>query len=102
MGESSRSGASLIGAGGSAGTAAGGLIDMNSKNFGATILGEAVNRAVTDLARQLESNAARLPTRVVVVEGLVAECLRQHTGVERGHAQRREGGRPARGQAPAS
>ncbi len=73
VGESSRSGASLIGAGGSAGTAAGGLIDMNSKNFGATILGEAVNRAVTDLARQLESNAARLPTRVVVVEGLVAD-----------------------------
>jgi hypothetical protein len=46
---------------------------MNSKNFGATLLGEAVNKAVTGLARQLEANAARLPTRVVVVEGLVAD-----------------------------
>jgi curli biogenesis system outer membrane secretion channel CsgG len=73
VGESSRSGATLLGSGGSSGTAAGGLIDMNSKNFGATILGEAVNKAVTELAKQLESNAARLPTHAVVVEGLVAD-----------------------------
>ena len=73
VGESSRSGATMLGSGGSTGAAAGGLIDMNSKNFGATILGEAVNKAVTGLASQIESNAARLPTRVVVVEGLVAD-----------------------------
>ena len=73
VGESSRSGATMLGSGGSTGAAAGGLIDMNSKNFGSTLLGEAVNKAVTGLARQIESNAARLPTRVVVVEGLVAD-----------------------------
>jgi curli biogenesis system outer membrane secretion channel CsgG len=73
VGESARSGATLLGAGGSSANSAGGLIDMNSKNFGATLLGEAVNKAVTGLARQLEANAARLPTRVVVVEGLVAD-----------------------------
>lgn len=73
VGESSRSGASLIGAGGASGTAAGGLIDMNSKNFGATILGEAVNKAVTGLARQLEASASRLPVRAVVIDGLVAD-----------------------------
>jgi curli biogenesis system outer membrane secretion channel CsgG len=73
VGESSRSGATLLGSGGSAVNSAGGLVDMNSKNFGATILGEAVNKAVTGLARQLESNAARLPTHVVVAEGLVAD-----------------------------
>jgi curli biogenesis system outer membrane secretion channel CsgG len=74
VGESSRSGATLLGAGGSSANSAGGLIDMNSKNFGATLLGEAVNKAVTGLAKQLETNAARLPTRVVVVEGLVADA----------------------------
>ena len=73
VGESSRSGATMLGSGGSTGAAAGGLIDMNSKNFGSTLLGEAVNKAVTGLARQIESNAARLPTRTVVVEGLVAD-----------------------------
>jgi curli biogenesis system outer membrane secretion channel CsgG len=74
VGESSRSGAMLTGAGGSSANAAGGLIDMNSKNFGSTILGEAVNKSVTELAKKLEINAARLPTRVVVVEGLVADA----------------------------
>lgn len=74
LGQSSRSGATLLGAGGSSGTAAGGIIDMNSKNFGATILGEAVHKSVAELARQLEANAARLPTRAVVVEGLVADA----------------------------
>ncbi len=73
VGESSRSGATLLGSGGSSGASAGGLIDMNSRNFGATILGEAVNKAVVGLAKQLEGNAARLPTRTVVVEGLVAD-----------------------------
>ncbi len=46
---------------------------MNSKNFGATILGEAVNKAVTGLARQLEASASRLPVRAVVIDGLVAD-----------------------------
>ncbi|MBI4875662.1 MAG: curli production assembly protein CsgG [Acidobacteria bacterium] len=74
VGESSRGGATLLGSGGSRVASAGGVMDMSSKNFGATLLGEAVNKAVTGLARQVESNAARLPTHKVVVEGLVADA----------------------------
>src|SRR5579871_4711910 len=50
-GESSRGGTSLIGAGGGGGGAGGGAYDMSSKNFGATILGEATNQAVTKMAQ---------------------------------------------------
>ncbi len=73
-GESKRSGESLLGAGGGAGVAAGGLADMSSANFGSTILGEAVHQAVDSLAQQLEQSADRLPTQQVHVEGLVADA----------------------------
>jgi curli biogenesis system outer membrane secretion channel CsgG len=73
-GESSRSGTGLLGAGGSGYGAAGGGIDMKSSNFGATILGEAVNKAVADLAQQLDAKAAALPTVVVQISGLVADA----------------------------
>ena len=73
-GESSRSGTGLLGAGGSGYGAGGGGIDMKSSNFGATILGEAVNKAVTDLAQQLDAKAASLPTTVVQISGLVADA----------------------------
>jgi curli biogenesis system outer membrane secretion channel CsgG len=73
-GESSRSGAGLLGAGGGGYGAGGGGIDMKSSNFGATILGEAVNKAVADLAQQLDAKAAALPTTVIEISGLVADA----------------------------
>jgi curli biogenesis system outer membrane secretion channel CsgG len=74
-GESTRSGTGLIGAGGStAGPEAGAGIDMRSKNFGNTILGEAITKCVADLASQLDSKAAALPANIVQVSGLVADA----------------------------
>ena len=73
-GESSRSGTGLLGAGGSGYGAGGGGIDMKSSNFGATILGEAVTKAVADLAQQLDAKAAALPTTVMQISGLVADA----------------------------
>ena len=73
VGESSRKGTSLIGAGGgdiSAGAGGG----VASKNFGSTILGEAVNAAVDQLCAQFDSEAAQLPTKAVVIDGLVADA----------------------------
>jgi curli biogenesis system outer membrane secretion channel CsgG len=72
-GESSRSGTGLLGTGGSDAGAAGAGLDMRSSNFGATILGEATNKAVTDLASQLEAKAGSLPTVVMTINGLVAD-----------------------------
>ncbi len=73
-GESKRSGATLLGAGGSSDTAAGGIVDMRSSNFANTILGEAVGQAVASVATQLQGNASRLPARVVKIDGLVADA----------------------------
>jgi curli biogenesis system outer membrane secretion channel CsgG len=73
-GESKRSGTSLLGAGGSSGTAAGGALDMKSSNFASTILGEAIGQAVTSVASQLQSNSDKLSARVVKIEGLVADA----------------------------
>ncbi|MGO9094470.1 MAG: CsgG/HfaB family protein [Bryobacteraceae bacterium] len=73
VGESTRKGTSLIGAGGgdiSAGAGGG----VASKNFGSTILGEAVNAAVDQLCAQFDSEAAQLPTKAVVIDGLVADA----------------------------
>jgi curli biogenesis system outer membrane secretion channel CsgG len=72
-GESKRKGVSLVGAGGGGGNAAGGGYDMTSKNFGETILGEAVHQAVNDMATQLEQKADVLPTRKAEFSGLVAD-----------------------------
>jgi curli biogenesis system outer membrane secretion channel CsgG len=73
-GESSRKGTGLLGSGGSWAGAGGGGLDMRSSNFGATILGEATNKAVDDMAKQLDSKAATLPTVEVHVSGLVADA----------------------------
>ncbi|MCC7499310.1 MAG: curli production assembly protein CsgG [Bryobacterales bacterium] len=73
-GESSRSGTSLLGAGGASGAGGGGAYDMTSKNFGDTILGEAVNQAVTGLSQQLEASASKLPVHEVKIEGLIADA----------------------------
>jgi len=72
-GESKRSGTSLVGAGGSHGDAGGGAYDMTSKNFGDTILGEAVHQAVNSMAEQLDTKTGAIPTRKVEISGLVAD-----------------------------
>lgn len=72
-GESTRSGTNLLGAGGSGGSGGGGAGDMSSSNFADTILGEATAQAVTQVASHLEQDTARLPGRVVVLSGLVAD-----------------------------
>jgi curli biogenesis system outer membrane secretion channel CsgG len=73
-GESARGGTSLLGAGGNSTAAGGGGYDMRSSNFHATILGEATNKAVTDVAGQLEARADNLPTAPAPkVDGLVAD-----------------------------
>jgi len=72
-GESTRSGTSLLGAGGGGGGAGGAAYDMSSSNFGATIIGEATNKAVTEVAMKLDDSAAKLPTVVIAVDGLVAD-----------------------------
>ncbi len=72
-GESERSGTSLIGSGGNWNDAGSGGINMGSSNFANTILGEAVNKAVTQAATQLDESAAKLPTVVIKVDGMVAD-----------------------------
>lgn len=72
-GESTRKGTSLVGAGGGGGNAAGAGYDMTSKNFGETILGEAVHAAVNQMATQLDSKAEGLPSRKAEFSGLVAD-----------------------------
>ncbi|HVP00613.1 MAG TPA: CsgG/HfaB family protein [Bryobacteraceae bacterium] len=72
-GESERSGTSLVGSGGNWHDAGGGGIDMGSSNFANTILGEAVNKAVTQAAALLDESAAKLPTVVIKVDGMVAD-----------------------------
>ena len=73
-GESSRSGTNLLGAGGANGGAGGGGVDMNSSNFASTIIGEATAQAVADLSTQLNQQAGRLPDRVIVIDGLIADA----------------------------
>lgn len=72
-GESTRKGTSLVGAGGGGGTAAGGGYDMTSKNFGETIMGEAVKQAVTQMATQFDTKSDALPTRKAEFAGIVAD-----------------------------
>jgi curli biogenesis system outer membrane secretion channel CsgG len=72
-GESTRSGTSLVGAGGGYGGAGGGGLDMSSSNFAQTILGEAVTKAVDSVGAQLDTDAANLPTEKATYSGLVAD-----------------------------
>lgn len=73
MGESTRKGTSLLGAGGGSVVGAG-AVDMTSSNFANTIIGEAVNKAVVQLCGTLDQQSAALPARAVVIEGLVADA----------------------------
>jgi curli biogenesis system outer membrane secretion channel CsgG len=72
-GESTRSGTSLLSAGGSGSGSGASSYDMTSTNFANTILGEAVHQAVNSLAEHLDANAATLPTHKVELSGLVAD-----------------------------
>ncbi len=72
-GESSRSGMFLGGGGGTGYSGGGGAFDMSSSNFAQTILGEAVNKAVTDCATQLDNAAGTLPIIKANYSGLVAD-----------------------------
>ncbi len=73
MGESTRSGTSLVGAGGGWGSGGGGGLDMGSSNFANTILGEAVRKAVDDTGAQLDGAVDKVPTIKLEVNGLVAD-----------------------------
>jgi curli biogenesis system outer membrane secretion channel CsgG len=73
IGESVRTGTSLLGAGGGD-VVGGGHVDMTSRNFANTIIGEAVDSAVKQLCSQLDQGAGRLPARAVVIDGLVADA----------------------------
>jgi curli biogenesis system outer membrane secretion channel CsgG len=73
-GQSTRSGVSLLGSGGSAGGYGAGNFDMTSSNFHETILGEAVHQAVDSVVKQLEQDATKIPAKQVQIEGLVADA----------------------------
>jgi curli biogenesis system outer membrane secretion channel CsgG len=73
VGESTRSGTSLVGGGGGWSGGGGGGLDMSSSNFGATILGEAVHKAVDDLGTQLDDKATGLPQHKATYSGVVAD-----------------------------
>jgi hypothetical protein len=72
-GESTRSGTTLFGAGSSSRTTAGGGVDMTSSNFANSIIGEATAAAVSNLRADLVAGASRIPVRVQVIDGLVAD-----------------------------
>ena len=72
-GESSRGGTTLVGAGAGGSGGGGGAFDMSSSNFGATILGEAVHKAVDSLGQQLDDKASAMPTHKAEISGLVAD-----------------------------
>jgi curli biogenesis system outer membrane secretion channel CsgG len=72
-GESKRGGLSLVGAGGGGGGAGAGAFDTSSKNFGETILGEAILQAVNATGDQLDAKSDSLPTRKAEASGLVAD-----------------------------
>ena len=71
-GESSRENASLLGGGSNWHGWGGGAVDFGSSDFAQTILGEAVNVAVTKLSTGVIADNSKLQARTISVEGLVA------------------------------
>src|SRR6266478_403989 len=71
-GESSRENTSLLGGGSNWHGWGGGAVDFGSSDFAQTILGEAVNVAVTKLSTGVISDNSKLQARTISVEGLVA------------------------------
>ncbi len=72
-GESSRSGAGLYGGGRAGGAGGVGNIDMTASNFGSTLIGEAVNKAVDPVVNDLERYSDRISSHVKPVDALVAD-----------------------------
>ena len=70
-GESKRGGTSLLGAGAGGGGGGGAGMSMGSSNFGATILGEATNQAVSECAAKIETSAGKLPAPTL--DGMIAD-----------------------------
>ncbi|MGB8771625.1 MAG: CsgG/HfaB family protein [Candidatus Korobacteraceae bacterium] len=71
-GESSRESTSLLGGGSNWHGFGGGAVDFGSSDFQQTIIGEAVNAAVTQMSTELVADAPKLEARTISVEGLVA------------------------------
>jgi curli biogenesis system outer membrane secretion channel CsgG len=71
-GESSRESTSMLGGGGNWHGWGGGNVDFGSSDFQQTIIGEAVNAAVTQMAGELVADNSKLEARTITVEGLVA------------------------------
>jgi curli biogenesis system outer membrane secretion channel CsgG len=71
-GESSRESTSMLGGGSNWHGWGGGAVDFGSSDFQQTIIGEAVNAAVTEMSAGLVADAPKLEARTVTVEGLVA------------------------------
>ena len=74
-GESSRESTSLTGGGGGWSGWGGGHVDFGASDFRNTIIGEAINNAVTQLAQGLEADNSKFQARTIVVEGLVAAVV---------------------------
>jgi curli biogenesis system outer membrane secretion channel CsgG len=73
-GESKRSGATFFGGGAGSGGGGAGGGGFGSSNFGATIIGEATQASVQDLAAKLEEGNSKLPTaEAQPIEGMVAD-----------------------------
>jgi len=77
-GESTRSGTSLLGGGYGNGSGGAAGYDMSSSNFAQTIIGEATNAAVAQVATRLNADASKIlnapPPAKVAVSGLVADA----------------------------
>lgn len=72
FGQSSRSSTSLLGGGGNWHGWGGGNADFGSSDFQNTIIGEATKKAVDALMTDMISDAPKITTRQVTVDGLVA------------------------------
>jgi len=71
-GESERDSTSVGGAGGSWHGFGAGEADFGSSDFQQTIVGEAINSAVTQMSAELVADNTKLVARTISVEGLVA------------------------------
>lgn len=71
-GESTRESTSLLGGGSNWHGFGGGNVDFGNSDFQNTIIGEAVKAAVTQVASGLVTDAPKLVTRTINVEGLIA------------------------------
>jgi hypothetical protein len=63
----------MLGSGGSGSALGAGALDMRASGFGNTILGEAVNKAVTQVASALEQQAAKVPAKEIKIDGVIAD-----------------------------